>query len=125
MSFKFAVGQEVVRVDSVTGKPWGLPVTILHRNILVLPAHKIFCEKRYAFKEGGYCYEFPENALASFCKICSKPILDKEESCRPYENKVETHLECYRNLFPERLRLLSKPADIFIKTSWWSWLFHD
>jgi hypothetical protein len=56
MSFKFEVGQEVIWVDSTTGKPHGLPVVITHRNVLALPAHKL-CEKRYMFKEGGYTHE--------------------------------------------------------------------
>lgn len=57
MSFKFEVGQEVVRVDSTTGVSWGAPVVIAYRNVQCLAAHGI-CENRYMFKEDGYAHDY-------------------------------------------------------------------
>jgi nicotinic acid phosphoribosyltransferase len=61
---RFQPGQQVVRVDSVTGRTWGDPVTIISARREILPAHGID-ENRYTFHDRGLC-EFPESALTEY-----------------------------------------------------------
>lgn len=115
MSFKFEVGQEVIRIDLVTGAPWGATVIITHRTVLVLPGHNI-CEKRYVFKDSGYSCEFPESALKA---IDAVPIERQPSLGRPQSQQQSS--EGTTGRIVRSGGFTPKPK----KLSWWSWLFND